>query len=570
MFDHLTTAQFRPRIYNDIITSKNPDLHDQTHHLAQSVKIALFEGVIETTIKSSKHIPQIHGPKRGRYRCREERSRRKIGELFIMRIKGNLVSNVLSAMAVSDRETASNAGGVEKVVRGETGSVFAQQIMSLGQRGEALRALQNIQDRHQDIVRIGRRIIELQQLFMDESVLVAMQGEILNQIELHVLLQWIIRSKVWRRSERLSNCNTKRGRLARADDIKQGRVVIEPYGNYCQLFTIRVPSYGSLNNCIWFLTKPTILSTLTSEQKLKSLHDHLGERNAQPILRNNLRVASQFHEPPEILVGWRKYDSSLDMWKLPARMTFRMEILFRATSDVDQVYCIAQILGTTFETQEIRQADLVDEEEDDRSHGSGLSEEQQSTHDIVDAGEEMDSAEIWTYSDLPSSKTTPAPAIRAAFNIQINLLRTNTPSSPPASCRRSVLWNATLPLVSTDTTGSGATAFGSFVAIELHTIPYHNSNNRMNPKDLSWRDKFVCEGQKQLFQSYDNRAPMDQNKSMPVKSGEFSPSPGLVSGDEEKLVTNNVITHIPRVQTTHMSRRDTPCSATQPPKLLHH
>ncbi|KAJ3055677.1 Syntaxin-1A [Rhizophlyctis rosea] len=75
---------------------------------------------------------------------------------------------------------------VEKMVSGETGPVFAQQIMSSGQRGEARRALQDIQDRHQDIVRIERSIIELQQLFMDMSVLVAAQGEVLNQIEVHV------------------------------------------------------------------------------------------------------------------------------------------------------------------------------------------------------------------------------------------------------------------------------------------------------------------------------------------------------------------------------------------------
>ncbi|KAJ3039277.1 Syntaxin-1A [Rhizophlyctis rosea] len=75
---------------------------------------------------------------------------------------------------------------VEKMVSGETGPVFAQQIMQSGQRGEARRALMDIQDRHQDIVRIERSIIELQQLFMDMSVLVAAQGEVLNQIEVHV------------------------------------------------------------------------------------------------------------------------------------------------------------------------------------------------------------------------------------------------------------------------------------------------------------------------------------------------------------------------------------------------
>ncbi|KAI9098746.1 t-SNARE [Phlyctochytrium arcticum] len=78
------------------------------------------------------------------------------------------------------------ADEVEKMMDGQQGPVFAQQIMQSGQRGEAKRALQDIQDRHQDIMRIEQSIIELQQLFMDMAVLVQAQGEMLNQIEIHV------------------------------------------------------------------------------------------------------------------------------------------------------------------------------------------------------------------------------------------------------------------------------------------------------------------------------------------------------------------------------------------------
>ncbi|RKO97242.1 hypothetical protein CXG81DRAFT_15985 [Caulochytrium protostelioides] len=73
-----------------------------------------------------------------------------------------------------------------KVLDGESGPVFAQQVLSTGQRAEARRALQDIQDRHHDILRIEQSIIELQQLFMDMAVLVAAQGEMINQIEVHV------------------------------------------------------------------------------------------------------------------------------------------------------------------------------------------------------------------------------------------------------------------------------------------------------------------------------------------------------------------------------------------------
>ncbi|KAI8819261.1 t-SNARE [Fimicolochytrium jonesii] len=75
---------------------------------------------------------------------------------------------------------------IKQMMDGEQGPVFAQQIMNSGQRGEARRALQDIQSRHADIVRIEQSIIELQQLFMDMAVLVSAQGELLNNIETNV------------------------------------------------------------------------------------------------------------------------------------------------------------------------------------------------------------------------------------------------------------------------------------------------------------------------------------------------------------------------------------------------
>ncbi|KAJ3176319.1 Syntaxin-1A [Geranomyces variabilis] len=77
-------------------------------------------------------------------------------------------------------------GEIKQMMDGEQGPVFAQQMMNTGQRGEAKRALQDIQSRHADIIRIEQSIIELQQLFMDMAVLVSAQGEMLNNIETHV------------------------------------------------------------------------------------------------------------------------------------------------------------------------------------------------------------------------------------------------------------------------------------------------------------------------------------------------------------------------------------------------
>ncbi|KAJ3215260.1 Syntaxin-1A [Dinochytrium kinnereticum] len=75
---------------------------------------------------------------------------------------------------------------IDNVVNGESGPVFAQSIVQNGQKAEARRALQDIQDRHADVQRIEKSIIELQQLFIDMSVLVSAQGEMLNQIEINV------------------------------------------------------------------------------------------------------------------------------------------------------------------------------------------------------------------------------------------------------------------------------------------------------------------------------------------------------------------------------------------------
>lgn len=73
--------------------------------------------------------------------------------------------------------------------------------MHAGQRNEAKRALQDIQMKHRDIVRIEKSIIvclklilyffsysyqELQQLFMDLTVLLAAQGEMVDQIGIQV------------------------------------------------------------------------------------------------------------------------------------------------------------------------------------------------------------------------------------------------------------------------------------------------------------------------------------------------------------------------------------------------
>jgi t-SNARE complex subunit (syntaxin) len=69
---------------------------------------------------------------------------------------------------------------------GDKGQIFAKQVVNTGQRNEARKALEDIQNRHRDVQRIEKSILELQQLFMDMAVLVAAQGEMVDQIAIHI------------------------------------------------------------------------------------------------------------------------------------------------------------------------------------------------------------------------------------------------------------------------------------------------------------------------------------------------------------------------------------------------
>ncbi|CAG8512866.1 12745_t:CDS:10 [Ambispora leptoticha] len=61
-FHYHYAASYQPRIYNDVITLKNPGNFmiklTISHAVAQSVKMTFFEELIEDTIESTKHIPK--------------------------------------------------------------------------------------------------------------------------------------------------------------------------------------------------------------------------------------------------------------------------------------------------------------------------------------------------------------------------------------------------------------------------------------------------------------------------------------------------------------------------------
>ncbi|KAF8932463.1 sporulation protein RMD1 [Dissophora ornata] len=97
-FSYHYNSEYQPRIYNDVITLKSASNYmvklTISHAIAQSVKMTLFEGLIENTINATKDIPQTMA-ETGKVPMSRTAISKKIGQLFIMRINVNLVSNIL-------------------------------------------------------------------------------------------------------------------------------------------------------------------------------------------------------------------------------------------------------------------------------------------------------------------------------------------------------------------------------------------------------------------------------------------------------------------------------------------
>jgi len=68
---------------------------------------------------------------------------------------------------------------------GQSEQIFQKAIQEQG-RGQVLDTLAEIQERHDIVREIERKLLELQQVFLDMSVLVETQGDLLDNIESHV------------------------------------------------------------------------------------------------------------------------------------------------------------------------------------------------------------------------------------------------------------------------------------------------------------------------------------------------------------------------------------------------
>jgi len=95
----------------------------------------------------------------------------------------------------------------------ETGNtqVFAQEILVDKRQEKAKDALQYIENRHRDILRLQQSIEELHQLFLDMAILVEAQGELIDQIE-HNVSQAVAYAKEGTNQLRKANTLAKKSR----------------------------------------------------------------------------------------------------------------------------------------------------------------------------------------------------------------------------------------------------------------------------------------------------------------------------------------------------------------------
>jgi casein kinase II subunit alpha len=69
----------------------------------------------------------------------------------------------------------------------------------------------------------------------------------------------------------------------------------------------------------------------------------------KPYTEYNVRVATRHYKGPELLVDYRAYDYSLDMWSLGcmfAGILFQQDPFFRGKDNKDQLIRIVKVLGS--------------------------------------------------------------------------------------------------------------------------------------------------------------------------------------------------------------------------------
>lgn len=99
-FNYYITQSYQPRIYNDFITLRDDSNHmlklSISYAISQSVKISLFEELVDNTIEDTQDIPKQIS-QTGKVKMTREEIMKSIGELFILRININLHGSILDS-----------------------------------------------------------------------------------------------------------------------------------------------------------------------------------------------------------------------------------------------------------------------------------------------------------------------------------------------------------------------------------------------------------------------------------------------------------------------------------------
>jgi uncharacterized Rmd1/YagE family protein len=96
-FQYDLSGPFQPRIYNDMITIKSSSAMIKltiSHGLSQSVKLSLFENIMEETIEGAVPLPKQLA-QYGVVKMSRTKIMKIVGRLYKLKMNVNLVSNVL-------------------------------------------------------------------------------------------------------------------------------------------------------------------------------------------------------------------------------------------------------------------------------------------------------------------------------------------------------------------------------------------------------------------------------------------------------------------------------------------
>ncbi|WOL05177.1 syntaxin-132 [Canna indica] len=89
-------------------------------------------------------------------------------------------------MSITGKRLISNNNTVDQLIEtGHSEQIFEQAIHNCG-RGLVVDTLAEIQERHDTVLELEKKLIDLQQMFLDMAVLVDAQGDMLNDIEAQV------------------------------------------------------------------------------------------------------------------------------------------------------------------------------------------------------------------------------------------------------------------------------------------------------------------------------------------------------------------------------------------------